>query len=217
MTEFEFCSCVLHESVWVRNLKDSSFADRPKLMSAFRKLIRRAGDDLDDLGAISVFSPSENTAGLFLHKGFESPAIYLASSLDKHSQAEVDYCVAHEFAHAVAHATGLDALNTECICGAGEDCLCFDCECEGCHNLDLEMTPDEVKTPEEYVNFPPEYAADALVLKWGYKLPAWKAKVRVPSGSTPYTKFTPQLNGDISVPTAVPLLAGPAVEAQQSA
>lgn len=179
MTEFEFCFQVLGEPMWVRDLGHSSVGDRPKLVSAYRKLIKRAGDDLNHLGEASVFSPSENTSGLFFQE-FEPPVIYLSPCLDNRPQAHVDYSLAHDFAHAIAHANGLDKVNRECICGAGgEDCQCSDCECEGCRNFELDLTPDEEKSPEDYVNFPPEYAADGLVLKWGYKLPAWKAKVRV--------------------------------------
>ncbi len=181
MIEHIFCFTVLGEPLWVEKLNTSRFANRPKLTSAFRKLIKRAGDDLDHLAGAEVFAPSEDMRGMFLHDPPE-PCIYLSPSLDKRSQTSVDYTVAHEFAHAVAHATGADQVSTECICGAGDNCLCAECECDGCRNLDLEMTPDEHKTAQEYVNHVPEYAADELVLQWGYKLPAWKAKLRAVRG-----------------------------------
>jgi hypothetical protein len=179
MIEFEFCFKVLRESIWVVKLNASSFADRPKLTSAFRKLIKRAGDDLDHLGGARVFAPSEDMMGGFLN-GPPAPWIYLSPGLDKCSQTSVDYTVAHEFAHAITYATGAALVSTQCVCGAGDDCLCAECECDGCRTLDFEMTPDALKTAEEYVNHGPEYAADELVLRWGYKLPAWKAKVRAP-------------------------------------
>src|SRR5580692_11254272 len=75
MIEFEFCFKVLRESIWVVKLNASSFADRPKLTSAFRKLIKRAGDDLDHLGGARVFAPSEDMMGGFLN-GPPAPWIY---------------------------------------------------------------------------------------------------------------------------------------------
>ena len=107
MTECKFCFEILREPPRVTELKESSFWDRPKVTSAFRKLIKRAGDDLDILvGEVFVFSPSEGTHGMFVHDPEEGLAIYLSPCLDEHSQAHVDYIVAHEF----GHAAGLDDL-----------------------------------------------------------------------------------------------------------
>jgi hypothetical protein len=181
MTESEFCLEVLHEPYWIEKLNISSYRDRPKLISAFRKLIKQAGDDLDHLGEMYVFSPSEDAAGTFLSDPSQEPLIYLSPYLDRWSQATVDYAVAHEFGHAVAHATGTDQVITECVCG--EECGCDGhpdrCKCEGCRNFALEFTADAEKGREEYVNYGPEYAADSLVLKWGFDLPPWRAKLRV--------------------------------------
>lgn len=201
MIEFEFCFEVLCEPLWVENLKASSFADRPKLSSAFRKLIKRAGDDLDRLGGARVFAPPENMMGMFLHDP-PVPCIYLSPCLDKRSQTSVDYTVAHEFAHAITYATGTALIGTECVCGAGDDCDCAECKCDRCQHLDLELTPDADKTAEEYVNHGPEYAADELVLLWGYKLPAWKAKLRAARGGEQVPERLPDDGDQLALPLA---------------
>lgn len=185
MSESEFCRFVLREPLWITGLNESSFGDRPKLISALRKLIKRAGDDLNQLGEAFIFAPPKNQTGAFFHEsGAFEHMIYLSPFLDDQSQRSVDYSVAHEFGHAVAHATGADQATTDCVCGTGEDCNCYECECEGCHNVDMELTPDFDKTPADYINSVPEYAADTLVLQWGYKLPAWKAKLRAAERET---------------------------------
>jgi hypothetical protein len=151
MTEREFCFEVLCEPLWLEKLNPSRFGDRPKLTSAFRKLIKRAGDDLDHLSAVvDIFAPPERTTGMF--RPDPGPSIYFSPCLDKCSQAFVDYTVAHEFAHAIAYVTGAEQAAMECVCGAGDDCSCDDCKCKGCQNFELSIAPDAEKSREEYVN-----------------------------------------------------------------
>jgi hypothetical protein len=75
----------------------------------------------------------------------EDAFIYLAPSLERESQAQVDFTVAHEFAHALLrhHLPGNDSLSKE-----------------------------ELKAA--YLNWNSEKAADKLALEWGFTLPAYR-------------------------------------------
>ena len=83
------------------------------------------------------------------------PFIYLAPALERQSQEQVDFTVAHEFAHALLrhHLPGNDSLSKE-----------------------------ELKAG--YLNWKSEVAADKLVLKWGFTLPKYRKKgLAVPEAS----------------------------------
>jgi len=75
----------------------------------------------------------------------EDAFIYLAPSLERQSQAQVDFTVAHEFAHALLrhHLPGKDGLTTK-----------------------------ELRAG--YLNWNPEEAVNKLALEWGFTLPAYR-------------------------------------------
>ena len=75
----------------------------------------------------------------------EGAFIYLAPSLERESQAQVDFTVAHEFAHALLrhHLPGNDSLSKK-----------------------------ELKAG--YLNWNSEKAADKLAKQWGFTLPAYR-------------------------------------------
>ncbi|MGA8150901.1 MAG: hypothetical protein WB952_08125 [Terriglobales bacterium] len=77
--------------------------DRHKTIAAMRKLSERIPDDvLENLPPLTVFAPSAALLGHVLPHGTgDSIFVYLSPRLERASQAEVDFTVAHEFAHIV--------------------------------------------------------------------------------------------------------------------
>jgi hypothetical protein len=75
--------------------------DRYKTIEAMRKLSERIPEDvLDSLPPLTVFAPSRALLGRVLPYGTgDSIFIYLSPRLESKSPAEVDFTVAHEFAH----------------------------------------------------------------------------------------------------------------------
>ena len=75
--------------------------DRHKTIEAMRKLSERIPDDvLDNLPSLIVFAPSAAKLGEMKPFGLgDRLFVYLAPRLEKKSQREVDFTVAHEFAH----------------------------------------------------------------------------------------------------------------------
>ena len=74
----------------------------------------------------------------------------MAPSLERHSQPEVDFTVAHEFAHTVLRHHEPEKLMT--------------------------FSMDEAK--KGYLNWDSEVAADQLVAEWGYKIPKRRQRKR---------------------------------------
>jgi len=88
---------------------DSTYCDlhvRPKTAKALIKLAERIPDGIaNDLPRIVVFAPNPDDYGLCIPLMAGDPSgadafIYLAPSLEHQSQDDVDFTVAHEFAHA---------------------------------------------------------------------------------------------------------------------
>jgi hypothetical protein len=77
--------------------------DRYKTIAAMRKLSERIPEDvLDNLPPLTVFAPSAVLLGHVLPHGTgDSLFVYLSPRLESKSQTEVDFTVAHEFAHVV--------------------------------------------------------------------------------------------------------------------
>ncbi|SRR6266566_1749881 len=79
--------------------------DRPKTALAMQHLIERVPDDVFDTLDVLVFAPGPHLYGQvypgILPSKSEQPKtfIYLAPSLEEQSQQDVDFTVAHEFAH----------------------------------------------------------------------------------------------------------------------
>lgn len=82
---------------------DEIFFDdaREKTALAMRHLFERVPSDvLNDLD-VRVFAPSQHIYGQVYPAAFNKPMIYLSPVLENQPQDEVDFTVAHEFAHAV--------------------------------------------------------------------------------------------------------------------
>lgn len=77
--------------------------DRRKTIAAMRKISERVPDDvLDNLPPLTVFAPSAAPLGRVLPCGpGDSIFVYLSPRLESKSQTEVDFTVAHEFAHII--------------------------------------------------------------------------------------------------------------------
>jgi hypothetical protein len=72
---------------------------RPKTLSALQTLCERVPDEVfQHLPTFSIFAPDSQTFGSLLHT-MHPIVIYLAPALEEKPQAEVDFTVAHEFAH----------------------------------------------------------------------------------------------------------------------
>ncbi|HWR14164.1 MAG TPA: hypothetical protein VN577_05020 [Terriglobales bacterium] len=125
--------------------------DRYKTIQAMQKLCYRVPDDvLDDLPNLTVFAPSTAILGHVMPSGAGNCVfLYLAPSLERKSQAEVDFTVAHEFAHVVLghYKPGATTLPAECMVSYHGDA-------------------------------PSERAADSLAESWGFPRPRLKAKDR---------------------------------------
>jgi hypothetical protein len=131
---------------------DSIYCDldaRPKTAKALIRLSQRIPDKVfNDLPRIVVFAPNPGDYGLCIPLMTGDPDdadafIYLAPSLERQSQNDVDFTVAHEFAHAALRHHELENLMT--------------------------FSMDEAK--KGYLEWNSEVAADQLVTEWGYKVP----------------------------------------------
>lgn len=123
-------------------------AVRPKTMKACLALCERIPDDVvNELPRIVLFAPNPDDYGCcipLMPNGSDSDAafIYLAPSLESQPQAEVNFTVAHEFAHASVR-----------------------------HHLPEAMILSDEEAKKGYSELKPEVAADKLVAKWGFKIP----------------------------------------------
>jgi hypothetical protein len=131
---------------------DSIYCDlqaRPKTAKALIKLSGRIPKSIEnDLPRIVVFAPHPKDYGLCIPLMVGDPGgadafIYLAPSLERHSQDDVDFTVAHEFAHAVLRH----------------------------HQPENLMTFSMEEARKGYLNWNSEVAADELVAGWGYSIP----------------------------------------------
>jgi hypothetical protein len=131
---------------------DSIYCDlqtRPKTAKALIRLSERLPDEVaNSFPRIVVFAPNPHDYGLCipLMTGVTNDAdafIYLAPSLERQPQTDVDFTVAHEFAHASLRHHEPQNL--------------------------MSFSIDEAK--KGYLNWNSEVAADQLVAQWGYKIP----------------------------------------------
>ena len=124
--------------------------DRPKTTEAMKHLFERVPPSVwAETPLLSVFAPSPHKRGqLFPFK--VSPAfgalIYLAPSLEYESQDQVDFTVAHEFAHALLghHLPG---------------------------NNDTSLSLEEGLKISAHEEAPSEVKADSVAKSWGFRLP----------------------------------------------
>ena len=125
--------------------------DRRKTIEAMRKLSMRVPEDvLDGLPSLTVFAPSVALLGHVLPHGTgDSIFVYLSPWLERKAQAEVDFTVAHEFAHiALEHyKPGATALAPGAVVQKHDDA-------------------------------PSEQAADGLAEKWGFARPKVRGRKR---------------------------------------
>jgi hypothetical protein len=164
--EFEFCTT--HFGLFTHSLESHHELNvRPKLREAFQTLLEKAEDDLRKLPAITIHIQQKGETGITIFPEGE-PIILFPNNLDRVTQSTVDYTVAHEFAHVLTNDAAIRAM--ECECGKGDSCDCIECECLGCKNFD--------NFGCNYLLDPSEQLADALVAKWGYQVPAAKARAR---------------------------------------
>jgi len=89
------------DDFWEQYIDDlmCDFDERPKTLEALKHLVERVPEDvLFDLPvSLTVFAPS--ALGMALKTVTGGAMIYLAPELEKSPQLEVDFIVAHEFAH----------------------------------------------------------------------------------------------------------------------
>lgn len=129
---------------------------RPKTAKALCRLAERIPDSVvNDLPRIVVFAPNPRDYGLCIPLMAGEPNgadafVYLAPSLERQSQSDVDFTVAHEFAHAALRHHEPESLMTFSI--------------------------DEAK--KGYLNLNSEVAADELVAAWGYEIPKRRRRKR---------------------------------------
>jgi len=133
---------------------DETFCDfkrRPKTVRAFKTLCERVPDsDIDELPSITVIAPHPRTPAFCTYGTKAEAIIYLDYSLEKKPQTEVDFSVAHEFAHALK-----GHFRKE----------------------NMVLTPEQVKAG--YLNWNVEVEADELAATWGYTIPKRrKRKIR---------------------------------------
>jgi len=137
---------------------DSVFCDvrtRPKTTKALMTLCQRVPDEtINEWPRIVVFAPDPSLYGSCVGlkpSDLESDDafIYLSPSLERHSQAEVDFSVAHEFAHAALR-----------------------------HHLAENMTLSTEEVKKGYLGWNSEVAADKLVEDWGFTIPKRRKRRR---------------------------------------
>lgn len=129
---------------------------RPKTAKALIRLSERLPEDvLNGLPRIVVFAPNPHDYGLCIPLMAGDPEggdafIYFAPSLERQSQEDVDFTVAHEFAHAALRHHEPEKLMT--------------------------FSMDEAK--KGYLEWNSEVAADQLVAEWEYKIPERRERKR---------------------------------------
>jgi hypothetical protein len=118
--------------------------DRHKTIAAMQRLSERVPSDvLDSLPPLTVFAPSRALLGHVLPCGTgDSIFVYLAPRLEMKSQREVDFTVAHEFAHIV---------------------LRHYKPCATTHTPDVAV--------RSHADAPSEQDADGLAVSWGFDKP----------------------------------------------
>ncbi len=116
--------------------------DRHKTIEAMRKLSERIPEEvLDNLPPLVVFAPSKAKLGEMKPYGLgDRLLLYLAPQLESKPQKEVDFTVAHEFAHVVL----------------------------GHYKLGATAHPSGV-TVRRHGDAPSEQEADKLAESWGFK------------------------------------------------
>lgn len=138
---------------------DSVYCDlqvRPKTAKALIRLSERIPENvLNGLPRIVVFAPNPHDYGLCIPLMAGDPEgadafIYLAPSLERQSQDDVDFTVAHEFAHAALRHHEPEKLMT--------------------------FSADEAK--KGYLERNSEVGADQLVAEWGYTIPERRKRKR---------------------------------------
>lgn len=137
--------------------------DRNKTIEAMRKLSQRIPDDvLDNLPPLTVFAPSTALLGHVMPSGTGVCLfLYLAPSLERKSQSEVDFTVAHEFAHVVLEHYKPGATT---------------------------IPPDAVVQRHEHA--PSERDADGLAESWGFARPKARRRENDVSGDLCLHKTT---------------------------
>ena len=141
--------------VFIDQYTDPRWCDlgvRPKVAKAFQSLCERLPDRIfDRCPRICFFIPAPGLFGstVLMPSGpnAEDALIYLAPSLERQSQTQVDFTVAHEFAHALLR-----------------------------HHLPANDRLSKKELRGSYLNWKSEAAADKLALKWGFTLPAYRKK-----------------------------------------
>jgi hypothetical protein len=129
---------------------------RPKTAKALIKFSERIPDKIvNDLPRIVVFAPNPDAYGSCLplmpsDSTGGGAFIYLAPSLERQSQTEVDFTVAHEFSHAALRHHEPKNL--------------------------MSLSMEEAK--KAYLNWNSEVAADQLVAEWGYEIPTRRKRER---------------------------------------
>jgi hypothetical protein len=77
------------------------WATEGKRCRALELLYRTIPDVLDKTPRTAIFAPDVNTGGLYTDAPFAEVMVYLSPELELESQEQVNFTVAHEFAHVV--------------------------------------------------------------------------------------------------------------------
>ncbi len=72
-----------------------------KRCQALELLYRTIPDVLDQTPRTAIFAPDTDTGGLYTDAPFAEVMVYLSPALEHESQEQVNFTVAHEFAHVV--------------------------------------------------------------------------------------------------------------------
>ena len=72
-----------------------------KRCRALELLYRTIPDVLDQTPPTAIFAPDTDTGGLYTDAPFAEVMVYLSPDLEHESQGQVNFTVAHEFAHVV--------------------------------------------------------------------------------------------------------------------
>ena len=122
--------------------------ERPKLARAVQKLCKRMPDNTyENLPHLTVHAPPPGIFGEVRPTPGHGLVIYFAPQLERESQKQNDFTVAHEFAHAaLGHGTAEWFSQS--------------------HTGDIDNG--------DLCEFPCEYAADELAESWGYEIPKYR-------------------------------------------
>jgi hypothetical protein len=125
------------DEFWYRFIDETLFdlEDRPKTFGGLKLLAERLPANISFPVTVTVFAPGAWRYGMVL-KTVAEAIVYLPAALEE----DVDFTVAHEFAHIVLG--------------------------------DFGAVESEAAAP--YFEQPTEHAADDLVRKWGYSVPAYR-------------------------------------------